>query len=217
MSKHFSLKSTKFRRGQSLLEVALLFPVLLIMLSGMVEFGLLMNEYLALLDAARNAARFSSDLIYTTADSNHNCDPDAGGVTTDFYRVTACVVLQEIAQERPNMVLDPDQHDDIIVSVFSIAQEGGVAARYPSAYGEAGWSYALDLPAHAARERSSNFSSSEVNARLDSGAPSTGLLLVEIFYSYDQKLKLPWITAFVSDPVILHVYSFMPLTSAEPR
>ena len=217
MFKHFRVTINKYRHGQSLLEVALLFPVLLILLSGMVEFGFLMNEYLALLDAARNAARFSSDLIYTTSDSNHNCDPNAGAVTTDFYRVTACVVLQELAQERPNMDLNPDQNDDIIVSAFSISDSGTVDDRYPTADGENGWSYALDLPGHLVREQNSDFTSSDINAKLDAGAPATGLLLVEIYYSYDQKLKLPWITAFVSDPIILHVYCFMPLTSAEPR
>jgi hypothetical protein len=47
-------------------------------------------------------------------------------------------------------------------------------------------------------------------------APSTGLVIVELTYTYDQKLKLPWITAFISDPVVLHNYALMPLVSAEP-
>jgi Flp pilus assembly protein TadG len=37
---------------------------LLIVLSGLVEFGFMLNEYLALQDAARNAARFASDGLY---------------------------------------------------------------------------------------------------------------------------------------------------------
>jgi hypothetical protein len=199
-------------RGQSLVEMAILFPVLLIVLSGLVEFGFMLNEYLAILDAARNAARFSSDGLYSSADSNHDCRS-----TVDFYRQTACLVLQELDQEKPNITIEPDEHDDIIVSAFSVLAGSGIVRRHPEIYGEQGWSYALDLPGHGVRERSSGISNSFVNGRLDASAPSTGLLLVEIYYTYDMKLALPWITAFIGDPVLLHVYSFMPLVSAEPR
>ena len=49
------------KRGQGLVEFTLMFPVLLVMLSGLMEFGFLLNEYLDILDAAREAARFASD------------------------------------------------------------------------------------------------------------------------------------------------------------
>jgi Flp pilus assembly protein TadG len=47
--------------GQSLVEIAILFPLLLMLISGLVEFGFLLNQYLNLLDGAREAARFASD------------------------------------------------------------------------------------------------------------------------------------------------------------
>jgi hypothetical protein len=202
----------KARRGQSLVELAILFPLLLIVFSGLVEFGFLLNEYLTVMDAARNAARFSSDGLFNVTDNDHAC-----ATTRDFYRQTACLVIQELSQEEPNIVLKPLEEDDIVVSVFGIVTGAGVSARYPAAYGEAGWSYSLDLPGYGARERSSRFSTVDVNARLNALAPNTGLLLVEVFYTYEQKLKLPWITAFLGDPLILYAYSFMPLVSAEPR
>jgi hypothetical protein len=172
----------------------------------------MLNDYLAILDAARNAARFSSDGLYSSVDSNHHC-----GSTVDFYRQTACLVLQELEQEQPNIEVDPDQHDDIVISAFAVLTGSGIVTRHPEIYGQDGWSYALDLPGHGVRERSSGISNSTVNGKLDGSAPSTGLLLVEIYYTYDMKLALPWITAFIDDPVTLHVYSFMPLVSAEPR
>ena len=56
------LKSLRQRkRGQGLVEFTIMFPVLLVMLSGLMEFGFLLNEYLDILDAAREAARFASD------------------------------------------------------------------------------------------------------------------------------------------------------------
>jgi len=199
-------------RGQSLVEITLLLPLLLIVVSGLLEFGFILNEYLTVMDAARNAARFSSDGMFTSRDGNHDCNS-----TADFFRQSACVVIQELAQEQPNVSIDPDEGDDIIVSVFSVVSGTGVTERHPGEYDERGWSYSLDLPGHGARERSSLINTASVDNRLDISAPNTGLLLIEVFYSYEQKLSLPWITAFVDDPVILHVYSFMPLVSAEPR
>ncbi len=56
--------SRKRARGQSIVEFALMAPILLIILSGLFEFGFLFTYYLAVLDSARNAARFSSDSLY---------------------------------------------------------------------------------------------------------------------------------------------------------
>jgi Flp pilus assembly protein TadG len=48
------------RRGQSFLELALILPVLLIMLLGLVEVVIFIGRYLDLLDLTREAARFAS-------------------------------------------------------------------------------------------------------------------------------------------------------------
>lgn len=223
-------KRLPYARGQGLIETALLFPVLLVVLSGLVEFGFMLNEYMAIQDAARNTARFQADGSFILIDNDHNCTS-----TRDFYRQAACLVNQELAQERPEIRLNfGNGHDDVIVSSFSIAQEyctspatfppiprvppapglSCVTLRFPEAYGEAGWSAALDQT--GTRNQSSRFTIADINERLDSMAPSTGLVLVEIFYDYDQKLNLPWITAFLADPVLLHNYTIMPLVSAEP-
>jgi hypothetical protein len=197
-----------------MVELAILFPLLLILISGMVEFGFLMNQYLALIDSARNAARFSSDSYYWVRDaSNDNCDPNAGEVTEDFFLQTACVALQELAQEQPNISLDLDKGDDIVISAFTVI--GGasprISARHPA---ENGWSYAERMT--GSRNQFSSITSNEVASRLQAGAPNTGLLVVEVFYHYDHLLNLPWITAFLDNPLRLHSYSFMPLVSAEP-
>jgi Flp pilus assembly protein TadG len=68
-------------RGQSLVEFTVLLPVLLIMISGLIEFGIMLNYYLDLIDAAREAARWASD-----ADPIR--DPNTGlyvDPNTDFY------------------------------------------------------------------------------------------------------------------------------------
>ncbi len=207
----FEYIGSRLSSGQGLVESAIFFPVLLIILSGMVEFGFLLNEYMAMQDAARNAARFASDGLFT-AEDDYDCS-----TTRDFYRQTACLVNQELAQERPEISLNlGNGHDDIVISGFSITQGVGLTSRHPGEFGEAGWSEALDKCEGCTRNQSSRFSSSDINDRLETDAPSTGVVAVEIFYDYEHKLKLPWITAFISDPLLLHNYTIMPLVSAEP-
>ncbi len=244
-------------RGQSLVEMALTLPVMLILLSGLIEFGFMLNEYLTLQDGVRNAARFASDSDYASAETVDGsgdlpCDGVPGNDTfpqplccnrtTDFYRQTACLVNQELTLLAPEVstlclqtdaggnciygVVDPNggsasSKNDIILSVFSIEQGNPPAVlRFPPSSsgngGEAGWSYALAYHGYNTRNQSSAFSSAEIVSRLNSAAPSTGFLVLELYYHYDQKLKLPWITAFVPDPTRLHVYTIMPLVSAEP-
>jgi TadE-like protein len=43
--------------GQSLIEFVLVLPVLLLLATGILEFGLMFNQYLSLTDAARTGAR----------------------------------------------------------------------------------------------------------------------------------------------------------------
>ena len=53
------MKKTVFRKrkGQSLLETALVMPVLVLLLVGIVDFGLLFNNYLVVANASREGAR----------------------------------------------------------------------------------------------------------------------------------------------------------------
>ena len=200
--------------GQGLVETALILPVLLIVLTGLLEFGFLLNDYLTIQDAARNAARFSSDGLYYSTDSNQDCT--GSDSTLDFNRQTACLVERELAHERPEITLQYGTGDDIVVSSFSIVggAAGGtptISARYPDSDG---WSRTQDLGQGNAQV--SKFDNSWVISKLSSNAPSTGLVLVEIYFNYKQKLALPWITLFIDDPLLIHNYAIMPLVSAEP-
>ncbi len=256
MKLHFFKRTWPKPKGQSLVEMTFLLPILLVLLSGLIEFGFMLNEYLSIQDAVRNAARFASDSDYAAAETvDASGDLPCDGLpsndvfpqqmccnrTTDFYRQTACLVNQELSLLAPEVkttclqtdatgdciygVIDPNDGDtsknDIILSVFSVEQgTPPILLRFPPASsgngGEDGWSYALAYSGYNTRNQSSKFSTTEVRDRFSGSAPSTGVLLLELFYNYAQKLKLPWITAFVPDPVTLHVYTFMPLVSAEP-
>jgi hypothetical protein len=206
-----------FRRGpkspgQSLVEFTLLLPVLLIMLSGLVEMGLLLNVYLDLIDAAREAARFAAD-----------ADPIRHPVTgayldpnPQFYTNVQTLTKEALRSSSDSRIdwlpphddcdLDMAGDNDIVISAFG-AMDGVITARFPS-----GSPLGLSLCNH----RTSEWTTAEIQARLDPLAPTTGLVLVEIFYDYHMLLGLPWITAFVGDPVTLHAYTIMPNVNVEP-
>ena len=47
----------KNEKGQSLIEFSIILPLLLLVVMGMVEFGMMLNSYLAINNAAREGAR----------------------------------------------------------------------------------------------------------------------------------------------------------------
>jgi hypothetical protein len=182
--------------GQSMVEFVVILPILLIMISGLIEFGFLLNYYLDLIDGARDGARFGANVDPLLIDDGISDCVN----TTWLYRLVPCVVMQSLA---PQVVLDPTS-DDIVISAFSVAG-GLVTARFPDADG---WTLSGN---HV-----SEFTTAEINAMLDPAAPNTGLVLVEVFYDYQMVMALPWITAFVPNPVVLHAYTIMPNTFVEP-
>ena len=183
-------------RGQSMVEFLVMLPVLLIMMSGLIEFGFLLNYYLDIIDGARDGARFAANVDPLEPDDFIlDCSN-----STYFYRLVPCVVTQAL---EPQITLDPAR-DDLVISAFSVGG-GVVTARFPDADG---WS----LNSHY----TSRFTSADLQAMLDPSAPNTGVVLVEIFFNYDMILGLPWITAFIDNPVVLHAYTIMPNTFVEP-
>jgi Flp pilus assembly protein TadG len=56
----------KSRRGQSLVETALVLPILLLLVTGMIQFGILLGGQNALVNGVREAARFGSVLETTS-------------------------------------------------------------------------------------------------------------------------------------------------------
>ena len=209
---------SKKRLGQSMVEFALLLPLLLMMLSGLVEFGFAINSYLDIVDTAREVARFSSD-----DDPIHLPD----GTWTDYNQVfylNAQTMTNFTLAQAGQITLDPDE-DDLVVSVFQVKDQN-VISRFPLALtdmrtdgncfgasqgGELGWRmYCND---------ESGLTQADVETRIDrltDVPPNTGLVLIEIYYDYNMILGLPWITVFVPDPIPLHAFTFAPNAASEP-
>lgn len=196
------IKNTIRRRGQSLVEFTVLLPLLIMMISGLIEFGFMLNYYLDLIDAAREAARFAADDDPIRLADGTYMDPNPG-----FYTRAQTVTLDSInIGSGGQITLDPAT-DDVVISAFSIL-DGAVNRRFPVGSGENG------LPLYS--NHISKFTSAMVDGMLNPAAPNAGLVMVEIYYNYNQILGLPWITMFVPDPVTLHAYSIMPNANVEP-
>jgi hypothetical protein len=210
--------------GQSLVEFTILLPILLIMISGLIEFGFLLNYYLDLVDAAREGARWG-------ASDDAFIDWPAGNYVGDsgdnpFYGRVAKVVDDSIKLGSGGQItLDTSMGgDDIVISVFSVVG-GSVEQRFPASEGENGrcvytWGSGCNHVSAFLTTCTSTIDppkcdppfddKTSVTEMLDPLAPDTGVVLVEIWYDYNMILGLPWITPFVPNPVALYAYSIMP-------
>lgn len=198
MAKLFFHPRKNYSRGQSFVELTLVLGMLLMLLAAVAEFGLLLNQYISLVEGSREAARFGS--------VGDPFDPTGSGITNlDFYNKISDYIIgtnTTLGVIEP-VHLKPALNDDVVISVFGV--RGSTVVRFPNSNGWSKFS-----------TQTSNFTNAEISARLDASAPNTGILLVEIFYHYEQILKLPFLTQFVGDPISVYTYSIMPLPLAEP-
>ncbi len=210
------LRRQKRRRplGQSLVEVAIAFPVLIMLFTGVVEFGFILNYYLSLLDATRESARFWS-----------GGDPFlTDGVTTndEFYRQVAIMVRTALdpsyisetdsfntSYRGRRIVLDPAV-DDVVVSIYGADASGVIEWR------DAGPYHLFPTAGAVPGNYSSIFTDQNVADTRVANAPNAGLLMVEVHYNYHHVLNLPWFTAVLPNPLHLQAYTIMPMRAAEP-
>ena len=212
-------------RGQSMVEMALAFPILLLILAGTLEVGKYFNDYLTILDATREAARYAADGdLLLAAEPSLKCDDN-------FYHQAACLAQQNIS----GISFNKDT-DDIVVSAMSVDSNGHILARFPRACSdpvppaflpdgcdglvsssEEGWSYCEHITQTGCNVAASRFSNAAIEGMLaqSPNSPPTGLVLVEIYRVHRQFLGLiPPGMAFLPQEVVMHAYTMMPLPSA---
>jgi hypothetical protein len=201
----------KKSRGQSLVEFTIMLPILLMMHSGLIEFGFLLNAYLDVIDAARDAARFAA-----------NDDPTVGNPAAtpppfNFYHrawqgARGSLYTSSDARINWNTTNPTDcggVNGDIVVSAFEILGTD-VEHRWPLGYPTG----ASNCPGNG---YVSKITEAQVEATLSGAAiPNSGFVVVEVYYEYEMLLGLPWITEFVPDPIVLYAYTIMPNTYVEP-
>lgn len=219
-------RNARKSRGQSLVEVAIAFPVLIVMLGGVIEFGFILNYYLSLLDATRESARYWSGDDPFCHEVTPSCPVADGSDDADFYYQTAVMVRKQLdpslGYANPadyhgrRIVLDPAV-DDVIVSVYGAEDNTAILWRASGAY------HLFPTAGHVSGNYPSIFTEQIIkNSRVVdpvSGeyAPNAGLLVVELHYNYHHVLGLPWLTAWLPNPLHLRAYTIMPIRSGEPQ
>ena len=136
------LKSNRRRpKGQSFLELALVLPILILILLGLVEVTMYIGRYLDAIDLTREAARFASvrDPFAITASSDENCSTPE---SFEFYYDISCIFSPPQTPEcldandpfcnglNPYITLDPAT-DDVVISVFTVTGDNVVSDVHP--------------------------------------------------------------------------------------
>lgn len=201
------------RQGQSFVELALILPLLLIMLAGMVEVAFLMFAYLTALDLSREAARFASARDYQVQ------IPASGGSGYDYciddslhyYYDSACFFTDD--EFNPFLEFNPAKYDDVTITVLTIANSTITERRDWSLYSD---NWQKDCDGNIVRS-SPFFSNADIQNKFSSLAPGDrGLVIVEAWVCYNLILNFPIISDITPSPFRLHAYTIMPAPEALP-
>lgn len=218
-TKLFKKPGQKDRRGgltaQSLVEFAITLPILILLLTGMVEFGFMLNTYLSVQDAVRSTARrFSTINPYL---SNGDIDPG-------FYSNAAEYAIDLLAPagdpDSRQIVLKPG-FDNILVSLIGVEVDETTDPATIVAIDRfsMGGDYYKYLSATNPPSAYTDAAIANLMTR-DGYVPSdAGFVIIEIYYGYEGTLNLPWTTPFFSkgNPSIMYVSAVMPTIYAKPR
>jgi hypothetical protein len=215
-------RNTHKTRAQSLVEVAISFPILIILFSGVIEFGFILNYYLSLLDATRESAR-----LYSGGDPfNWNPNPAENPLGADTFYYEAAFQVRRLLDPSWNydnpadyrgrrIALDPAV-DDVIVSVYAAKESNVTLWRTQGPYHLFKSGSMNNAPASVGGNYPSIFSAADIGNTRVSGAPNAGILVVEVHYNYHHVLSLPWMTVWLPNPLHLRAYTIMPIRSGEP-
>lgn len=252
-------------RGQSLVELALFVPILILLLIGLAEIGVLASAYIDTLDGSRASARYVSPLdpaltrcqtfsasstgrsVSFTSDcmidgreypsraatvkswgmkgNNGIYKTCQGSPTINFFYVAGCMALLNM----PEGYVEPaNGYDDIIVTTLPIT--GGAVAS-----GAITWSFFGNQPISTSNSIVVNITNPSnnsftiqpgfaTNIQQYATAPSTGLVVVEVYHAHPQLTKLFNVTsqlagskALIPDPIPLHTHTVFPLPAVEPE
>jgi len=243
------LTRRKFRlfrptQGQSFVELALVLPVLLLMLLGMVEVAFFISRYLDVLDLTREAARFASvrgpmetsDLDCSTTDALNFFYDTACMMSPPADQAATCQESKYCNGFNPYLMIDLTK-DDVVISVFTVA-ENSVSGQLPEHNGY--WALSnvdfadnkdlnltddadtltnnfwRDCQGNEVRDKP-YYTADKVNDSLLTNAPENkGFVAVEIYYCYEQVLGIPIVTDIIPNPIQIRAYTIMPLPAAKP-
>lgn len=234
--KDHSSPGGKITRGQSFLELALVLPILIIMILGLVEITVFMSRYLDLLDLTREAARFASvrDPFAPFSPSPNCSDP----TSYDFYYSSSCVFAPPEGSSacssdtafcgglNPYIIIN-SATDDVLISVFTVTRDGRVTAVHPTSAPWALSDHDSDTIHNGNWKRNCEgtivrtepyYTAARVQNELATAnsLPNRGFVAVEAFYCHALVLGIPTINDYLTNPIQIHAYTIMSLPAGQP-
>ncbi|NDL67336.1 TadE family protein [Anaerotalea alkaliphila] len=108
-------------KGQAMVEFALVLPILILILTGMLEFGLILHAYLGINHAAREGARLAS---LGGTDAQITLEVQSNLPTLDLARLTVTVTPATRVRGQDAVVAMTYNHQTLIPLIGNIIGEG---------------------------------------------------------------------------------------------
>ena len=118
--KHWTGKNSA---GQSMVEMAIALPILLIMLIGVFEVGWALRGYLTLANVNREATRFAARGIYLDFDQI-DCGTDCGAETEIGYQRVVSHTLRSLSNQLPLALTTENPTGSQIISYYNLEPDG---------------------------------------------------------------------------------------------
>ena len=107
----------RFQKGQGVVEFAFVLPFLLMIVMGLIYFGCVFSDYVALNNIAREIAREAAVMDNATYKANYESEDDEGNVSGDGYST----IRSNVKSRLPNTfyLWDPTNPEHLQISYES--------------------------------------------------------------------------------------------------
>lgn len=193
-------------RGQSLVEMTLLLPVLFLMFAGLIELGFAFYNYLTVVNSAREGARYGAKMPEYTDDQVY-------AVT-----VTAAKTLPEFILEQEGSPINPERASVIITRLNAPIPDSGDDYEYyiqsQQAFGKAAMAEEDQTPPiHRSQITEATLSTiaDEVESALGgiTFQQDAQFLVAEVIYDHSQVIGLFQIGEIIPDPLAVSSMTLM--------
>jgi hypothetical protein len=218
MKRRWKLRRTE---GQSLVEMAIMMPILLVMFAGLIEVGVALRNYLIVVNANREGTRFAARGRWFDS-------PEARQAI--FARTVAAAGIEQRGADlvqflRPVNIGDLGANTAIAVTYIEVPDQiddlGGLAEEPHIVRGQ--WISGTlplgaelvkaDIIGQAAQRANYEFNQEYFINRGELDIPSEdNIVIVEIWFQHEQILKLPIFTEILPETFTLYAQSTMRVT-----
>jgi len=211
-------------RGQALVEMALILPILLLLFAGLIELGFSFYDYLVVVNAAREGARFAAKMPdYTVEEIVEVTNKATQPVLTDFTLKDEWG--EDVLDAEGRLITNLERASVIVSRLTAPVPEGNdrytydIDEGYPSAVGKALLPPADQvIPIHSSRVTEGRVDSiaQEVEAALQGATfeEDAQFVIVEVVYDHPQVIRLFKIGEIIPDPIPLSSLTLMRVISS---